>query len=841
MSFVSHTAPSSIFHDVINGILIPLPFLLAAIAYPVQGPSASLIPGDPPSTNLEKEGNSDVLFNRASYGPLLQTAALSAAALLLVGALAKLQTSDQKFDRRKKSDGNVGGRTSSFLQFGTIRAIIFRMLSIVLPYYASMQLGGLRTATTLLMVNTSGLTAVVQSGQISKGYGDVLGAKRSRKFICAAVLLFASSDVLGITSRANATTIGAGYLALGLAAFLVPIPTSALNRRSNALDRTVSNPKGYSISTPPPTPRLTSSSVGSSMVSTPAETNITLAAGASLGVGTIISAVLLSTPVDISPPALLFSMLSLASVAGLIFFVRPLPSPAKWQPGLATALVLISALSLFRFFGTEMTFFSCCTFGILGYVATLLDGSQGFVSNAAQHKEHEHKSANASLLTTFLLTLCRPGSVMDTILREQDSRRIAYFGCLNLGFMAVQLFYGFATGSLGLLTDSIHMLFDCLGLAVGLAAAVMSKWPPSTKFPYGYGKINTLSGFANGIFLILVSIEIIFDAIHRLNEGHELRRLNELLLVSTLGFLVNIVGLAAFGHAHHGHDHGHDHAQTHSRHESHSHAHSHEKHSHEYHNHDHQHSHDHSHDHEHKHSHEHDYSTCNREGQVAGLGLQASLPPSLPSTPFSMPQTPLPPSPANATHAHDHKNENMKGIFLHIMADALGSVAVIISTIMAKRDGWSGWDPIASCIIAIMIFISAVPLVQSSGMKLLLALPNEVEWATRDALQGISELRGVLGYSGVRLWLQDKVVVVHAHGHDHGHDHGHQHQEEQGQKILGVMHVIAAHGADLEDVRERVVMYLLGKGLDIVVHVEREGDIRCWCGGGVRLNGSVGG
>src|SRR4051812_44809462 len=117
--------------------------------------------------------------------------------------------------------------------------------------------------------------------------------------------------------------------------------------------------------------------------------------------------------------------------------------------------------------------------------------------------------------------------------------------------MMVQFFYGFVSGSLGLLTDSIHMLFDCAGLAVGLAAAVMSKWRPNARFPYGYGKIDTLSGFANGVFLLLVSVEIIFDAFERLWEGHELQRLNELLIVSILGFLVNIVGLTAFGHAHH--------------------------------------------------------------------------------------------------------------------------------------------------------------------------------------------------------------------------------------------------------------------------------------------------
>lgn len=73
---------------------------------------------------------------------------------------------------------------------------------------------------------------------------------------------------------------------------------------------------------------------------------------------------------------------------------------------------------------------------------------------------------------------------------------------LNFAFMLVQTFYGLATGSLGLLSDSVHMFFDCLALVVGLCASVMSKWPPSPRFPYGYGKMDTLAGFANGIFLM---------------------------------------------------------------------------------------------------------------------------------------------------------------------------------------------------------------------------------------------------------------------------------------------------------------------------------------------------
>jgi len=188
----------------------------------------------------------------------------------------------------------------------------------------------------------------------------------------------------------------------------------------------------------------------------------------------------------------------------------------------------------------------------------------------------------------------------------------------------------------------------------------------------------------------------------------------------------------------------------------------------------------------------------------------------------------------------------MQGIFLHILADALGSVAVIISTLLTKFYGWSGWDPLASCIIAILIFFSAWPLVKSSGAKLMLSLPADVEFSVKETLQEISGLRGVVGYSVPRFWLQDPGMAhadAHAHEHKHQHGHGHDHGHGQGceseghdgqQKVLGVIHISAARTADLEDVRERAAQFLKGRGMDVVVHVEREGDRRCWCGSGVK-------
>lgn len=257
-----------------------------------------------------------------------------------------------------------------------------------------------------------------------------------------------------------------------------------------------------------------------------------------------------------------------------------------------------------------------------------------------------------------------------------------------------------------------------------------------------------------------------------------MHRLGELLAVSVAGLVVNLVGIMAFdhGHAHHGHDHG---------------------------------------------------------------------------------------------HSHSHGNENMHGIFLHILADTLGSVAVVISTILVHFSGWAGYDPIASCLIAILIFASAVPLVTSTAKTLLLALPADIEYNVRETLAGVSSLRGVVGYTVPKFWLDDTETTSghdhhhrhghshshshshshghshshshnHSHGHEHNHDHDHHHDhdndhdhshEKKTANVLGVIHVIASRGADLEDVRQRTVNYLREKDMDILVQVEREGDGRCWCGG----------
>ena len=73
-------------------------------------------------------------------------------------------------------------------------------------------------------------------------------------------------------------------------------------------------------------------------------------------------------------------------------------------------------------------------------------------------------------------------------IKGKESRRIFFYLCLNLMFMFVECVYGWITNSLGLMSDSAHMLFDCTALAIGLIAAVISKWDANEIHSYGWAR-----------------------------------------------------------------------------------------------------------------------------------------------------------------------------------------------------------------------------------------------------------------------------------------------------------------------------------------------------------------
>lgn len=77
------------------------------------------------------------------------------------------------------------------------------------------------------------------------------------------------------------------------------------------------------------------------------------------------------------------------------------------------------------------------------------------------------------------------------------------------------------------------------------------------------------------------------------------------------------------------------------------------------------------------------------------------------------------------------------GVFLHVLADTLGSIGVIVSTILIEQFGWFIADPLCSLFIAILIFLSVIPLIKDACQVLLLRLPPECEKELHLALEKV--------------------------------------------------------------------------------------------------------
>ena len=103
-------------------------------------------------------------------------------------------------------------------------------------------------------------------------------------------------------------------------------------------------------------------------------------------------------------------------------------------------------------------------------------------------------------------------------------------------------------------------------------ATVITKWKANDKYSFGYVRAETLAGFINGLFLLFISFFIFSEAVERLVEPPEVKH-ERLLVVSVLGFLVNLVGIFVFQHGGAGHGHSHDGGHGHSHDGGHGHSH----------------------------------------------------------------------------------------------------------------------------------------------------------------------------------------------------------------------------------------------------------------------------
>ncbi|TAL53156.1 cation diffusion facilitator family transporter [Pandoraea sp.] len=80
-------------------------------------------------------------------------------------------------------------------------------------------------------------------------------------------------------------------------------------------------------------------------------------------------------------------------------------------------------------------------------------------------------------------------------------------------------------------------------------------------------------------------------------------------------------------------------------------------------------------------------------------------------------------------HAGNRENLNLRGAWLHVMGDMLGSAAAIVAAGVILATGWTPIDPLLSIFVAVIILKSAWGIVKSSAHILLEGTPSGMSLA----------------------------------------------------------------------------------------------------------------
>ncbi|XP_066562679.1 zinc transporter 1a [Amia ocellicauda] len=148
---------------------------------------------------------------------------------------------------------------------------------------------------------------------------------------------------------------------------------------------------------------------------------------------------------------------------------------------------------------------------------------------------------------------------------EPNRVRLLCMLALTSVFFVVEVVVSRITQSLAMLSDSFHMLSDVIALIVALVAVRFAEKTQSTsKNTFGWIRAEVMGALVNAVFLTALCFTIVLEAVERFTEPHEIENPLVVIGVGAAGLLVNLLGLCMFhghaggghGHSHGGHSHG---------------------------------------------------------------------------------------------------------------------------------------------------------------------------------------------------------------------------------------------------------------------------------------------
>ncbi|KAJ0118050.1 cation diffusion facilitator family metal ion [Diaporthe amygdali] len=140
----------------------------------------------------------------------------------------------------------------------------------------------------------------------------------------------------------------------------------------------------------------------------------------------------------------------------------------------------------------------------------------------------------------------------------------------------------------------------------------------------------------------------------------------------------------------------------------------------------------------------------------------------------------------------------MLGVLVHVVGDAINNIGVIIAAVIiwqTRSEARFYADPAASMFIAIMIFISSIPLTKNSGAILLESAPRGVE--IDDVKHDLEQIPGIESVHELHIWRLDQQKAI-ASAHVVVSDQSMSNFIEKARTVNECLHAYGIHSSTLQ-------------------------------------------
>lgn len=113
-------------------------------------------------------------------------------------------------------------------------------------------------------------------------------------------------------------------------------------------------------------------------------------------------------------------------------------------------------------------------------------------------------------------------------------------------------------------------------------------------------------------------------------------------------------------------------------------------------------------------------------------------------------------------HESSHDDLNLRGVFLHMVADAASSVGTLVAALAIYLWSWTWVDAVISLLIACLVICSAIPIFQQSWEILMEYAPSRIDLADVEA--AFTSFSGVKSVEKLNIWtIGSNKIAIAAH------------------------------------------------------------------------------